>query len=139
MTILTGESLILTDPNDGAKSATLHFVDGEFHIDVTSAVPRILIKKGGDRVVIEADRVRVDGGARVEVSATSVVRINAGGSGVTYQPAFWTHYYPDYSLGYERPAGEHPDTGGTTSNFGTSSADDVLLAEYAARNPGYTP
>lgn len=121
--LIEATAILLTD---GAASAWIRFEDGRLVIRMDGG--GVLVTS--DTVTVEAEALaRVDGGARVELHADAVTRVDAGGVGFTYMPDAWHHFYP-WAGGSWRPAPpEHPDV--DAMPYGPFGWDyEQLLAEY---------
>lgn len=128
---LEDESLVLSK---GASSATLKIEDGALVIDL-SGVSCLSIRHGEERIRVEADRVRLDGGERIEIHADNVLRVDAGGSGITYMPLHWHYFYPEYGHSSFVSPPEHPDGISGRVDWSGSSAFDDNVDDYYARFP----
>ncbi|MCO5059636.1 MAG: hypothetical protein M9905_17500 [Rhizobiaceae bacterium] len=133
MAVLEGEALVL---GDGA--AVLSIVGGVLRIAV-NGLDGVEIDVGGQRVLVEAERVRLDGGGRLELHADEVLRLDAGGTGVTFAPSSWSLYFPGNAAGWMKASPEHPDHGGSPYDLAATANHDDHLEHYYQRFPEERP
>ncbi|MFA7604030.1 MAG: hypothetical protein WCY29_13555 [Novosphingobium sp.] len=133
MAVLEGEALVL-----GGGAAVLSIVEGVLRIAV-NGLDGVEIDVGGQRVRVEADRVRVDGGSRLEIHADEVLRLDAGGTGITFGPSTWSLYFPGSAAGWMKASPEHPDHGGAPYVFADTADHDDHLEHYYQRFPEERP
>lgn len=138
MVDIVGDRLVLGDGEFIIEPDDAGYVIRTTH-RVTIEAPNIIYVATDDVDIRAGVRARIDGGGRVEIHADDVTRIDAGGSGVTYQPHRWDAYIPEwYGDGWQRYEPEHPDTGGS-KYWVPWDANPELLGKYYALFPEQGP
>ncbi|MBB4287668.1 hypothetical protein [Roseospira goensis] len=138
-TLTVLERLTVVDAANASRAATVSFVGDTLRIESTEAVARVEIRSQAiDHIAVE--RVRIDGGERVEVHADAVTRLDAGGTGITYMPTWWASYLPEWAgSSHARYQPEHPDSGGPAYAPLLGGDGAALLDDYYARFPDERP